>query len=148
MEKIQCFSTLMLKHPSALATQCMSRLKYGFCNKVISKRWNSDQLTTFTTYLSSLLGMITIVFSNHAQKRRQIWLKSVQLNRVSFFRSLLLSKLVKTQGKNYILYDNLKSHFQQQDQNKKEWMYIKLIFDKSIFWFLGFGIIAAFGPLN
>ena len=35
-------------------------LKYGFCNKVISERWNS---TTFTTYLSSLLGVIATVFS-------------------------------------------------------------------------------------
>ena len=26
-------------------------LKYGFCNKVISERWNSDQLNTITRYL-------------------------------------------------------------------------------------------------
>ena len=34
------------------------QLKYGFCNKVISERWNSDQLNTFTTYLYSLLGEV------------------------------------------------------------------------------------------
>ena len=37
----------------------MSSLKYGFCKK-------SDQLNTFATYLSSLLGVIAIAFSNHA----------------------------------------------------------------------------------
>ena len=31
-------------------TRHMCLLKYGFCNKVISEKWNSDQLTTFTTY--------------------------------------------------------------------------------------------------
>ena len=35
-------------------------LKYGFCNNSFRKRWTSDQLNTFTTYLSSLLGVIAI----------------------------------------------------------------------------------------
>ena len=65
-------------------------LKYGFCNKVISERWNSDQLTTFTTYLSSLLDLIAEYNSNHAQKWGQICCKSVQLVRVSSFRNNLL----------------------------------------------------------
>ena len=72
---------------------CTYVLKYGFCNKVISERWNSDELNTFTTYLFSLLGVIAIVFSNHAQKWEQICCKIVQLDRVAFFRSLFLSKL-------------------------------------------------------
>ena len=42
---------------------------------------------SFTTYLSSLLGVIAIVFSNHAQKWEQICCKSVQLDRVAFSRS-------------------------------------------------------------
>ena len=66
------------------------RLKYGFCNKVISERWNSDQLNTFTTHLSSLLGMIAEYNSNHAQKWGQICCESVQLVRVSSFRNELL----------------------------------------------------------
>ena len=65
-------------------------LKYGFCNKVISERWNSDELNTFTTYLSSLLGVIAEYNSNHAQKWGQICCKSVQLVRVSSFRNDLL----------------------------------------------------------
>ena len=62
-------------------------LKYGFCNKVFSERWNSDQLNTFTTYLSSLFGVIAEYNSNHAQKWGQICSKCVQLVRVSFFWS-------------------------------------------------------------
>jgi hypothetical protein len=42
-------------------------------------------LNTFTTYLSSLLGVIAIVFSNHAQKWGQLCCKSVQLVRGSSF---------------------------------------------------------------
>ena len=49
---------------------------------------------TFSTYLSSLVGMIAIVFSNQAQKWGQICCISVQLERAAFFRSLLFSKLV------------------------------------------------------
>ena len=44
----------------------------------ISERWTSDQLNTFTTYSSSLLGVIAIVFSNHTQKCGKICCKSVQ----------------------------------------------------------------------
>ena len=69
-------------------------LKYGFCNKVISERWNSDELNTFTTYLSSLLGVISIVFSNHAQKWGQICCKSVQLARISSFRNDFITKSI------------------------------------------------------
>ena len=63
-------------------------LKYGFCS--ISERWTSDQLNTFTTYLSSLLGVIAEYNSNHAQKWGQIWCKSGQLVRGSSFRNDLL----------------------------------------------------------
>ena len=52
-----------------------------------TERWNSDELNTFTTYLSWLLGVIAIVFSNHAQKWWQICCKSVQLDKVAFCRS-------------------------------------------------------------
>ena len=38
-------------------------LKYQFWKNVTSEKWNSDGLNTFTTYLSSLLGVIAIVFS-------------------------------------------------------------------------------------
>ena len=62
-------------------------LKYQFWKNVTSEKWNSDQLTTFTTYLSSLLGVIAIVFSNHAQKWGQICCESGQLVRVLFFRN-------------------------------------------------------------
>ena len=51
-------------------------------------------LNTFTTYLSSLLGVIAIVFSNHAQKWQQIYCKSVQLVRVSSFRNDKIHTLV------------------------------------------------------
>ena len=43
-------------------------------------------MNTFTTYLSSLLGVIAEYNSNHAQKWGQICWKSVQLDRVAFFR--------------------------------------------------------------
>ena len=69
-------------------------LKYGFCNKVISERWNSDKLNTFTTYLSSLLGVIAIVFRNHAQKWGQICCKSVKLVKVSSFRNDFVTKSI------------------------------------------------------
>ena len=46
------------------------------------KLWRVEH---FWTYLSSLLGVIAIVFSNHAQKWRQICCESVQPARVSFF---------------------------------------------------------------
>ena len=64
--------------------------KVWILEQVISERWNSDELNTFTTYLSSLLGVIAIVFSNHAQKWGQICCKSVQLVRGSSFRNDLL----------------------------------------------------------
>ena len=48
-----------------------------FVTKSFSERWNSDQLTTFTTYLSSLLGVIAIVLSNHVQKWGQILVMSL-----------------------------------------------------------------------
>ena len=47
-------------------------------------------MNTFTTALSSLLGVIAIVFSNHAQRWGQRCCKSVQLVRVSYFRNDLL----------------------------------------------------------
>ena len=69
-------------------------LKYGFCNKVISERWNSDQLTTFTTYLSSLLDLIAEYNSNHAQNWWQICCESVQLIRFSSFRNDFVTKSI------------------------------------------------------
>ena len=48
------------------------------------------KMNTFTTYLFSLLGVIAIVFRNHAQKWGQICCKSVQLVRGSSFRNGLL----------------------------------------------------------
>ena len=39
-----------------------------FVTKSFQKDENSDQLNTFTTYLSSLLGVIAEYNSNHAQK--------------------------------------------------------------------------------
>ena len=65
-------------------------LKYGFCNKVTSERWNSDQLNTFTTYLYSLLGVIAEYNRNHDQKWGQICFKSVQLVRGWSFQNDLL----------------------------------------------------------
>ena len=62
-------------------------LKYQFWKNVTSEKWNSGGLNTFTTYLSSLLGVIAEYNSNHAQKWRQICCESVQPARVSFFRS-------------------------------------------------------------
>ena len=50
-------------------------LKYQFWKNVTLEKMNSDGLNTFTTYFSSLLGVIAIVFSNHAQKWRQIYVK-------------------------------------------------------------------------
>ena len=72
----------------------ITSLKYQFWKNVTSEKWNSDGLNTFTTYLSSLLGVIAEYNSNHAQKWRQICCKGVQPVRVSFFRSDILSKLV------------------------------------------------------
>ena len=69
-------------------------LKYQFWKNVTSEKWNSDTLNTFGHFLSSLLGVIATVFSNHAQKWRQKVSKSVQRPRVSLFRSDILSKLV------------------------------------------------------
>ena len=54
------------------------------------ERWTSDQLNTFTTNLSSLLGVIAEYNSNHAQKWGQICCNSVQLVRGSSFRIDLL----------------------------------------------------------
>ena len=67
------------------------KLKYGFCKKSLRK---NDQLNTFATYLSSLLGVIAIVFSNHAQKWGQICCKSGQLVRVSSFRNDFVTKSI------------------------------------------------------
>ena len=39
---------------------CIYLLKYQFWKNVTSEKWNSDELTTFTSYLSSLLGVIAI----------------------------------------------------------------------------------------
>ena len=41
-------------------------LKYQFWKNVTSEKWNSVGLNTFTTYLSSLLGVIAEYNSNHA----------------------------------------------------------------------------------
>ena len=71
----------------------MLYLKYGFCNKVISERWNSDQLNTFATYLSSLLGGFAGYNDKITQKWGQICWKSVQLVRASSFRNDLLQNL-------------------------------------------------------
>ena len=67
-------------------------LKYQFWKKVTSEKWNSDALNTFTTYLSSLLGVIAIVFSNHAQKWRQMCPKvfnppEFHFSEVTFFQN-------------------------------------------------------------
>ena len=51
------------------------------------KLWRVEH---FWTYLSSHLGVIAIVFSNHAQKLGQICCKCVQLVRGSSFRNDLL----------------------------------------------------------
>ena len=61
------------------------------CHLGKMKLWRFEH---FWTYLSSLLGVITEYNSNHSQKWRQKVSKSVQLPRVSFFRSDILSKLV------------------------------------------------------
>ena len=55
-------SQILLKIYLILILLTFMYLKYGFCNKVISERWTSKQLNTFTTYLSSILGVIPIVF--------------------------------------------------------------------------------------
>ena len=67
------------------------------------ERWTSDQLNTFSTYLSSLLGGFVIAPSKPTQKWRQKSWKSVQLVRGSsfwndllqnpYFRSTFLLKL-------------------------------------------------------
>ena len=43
-------------------------VKVTILKEVTSEKCNSVELNTFSTYLSSLLGVIAIVFSNHAQK--------------------------------------------------------------------------------
>ena len=43
-------------------------IKVPILKEVTSEKCNSVELNTFSTYLSSLLGVIAIVFSNHAQK--------------------------------------------------------------------------------
>ena len=86
--------SLTIQTMGNLTKRVLDLLKYGFCNKVISERWNSDQLNTFTTYLSSLLGVIAIVFSNHVQKWGQICCESGQLVRVSFFRNDFVTKSI------------------------------------------------------
>ena len=53
---------LMTSHVSS-ALWTLSILK-----EVTSEKCNSIELNTFSTNLSSLLGVIAIVFSNHAQK--------------------------------------------------------------------------------
>ena len=70
--KIHTLVTFLLHNRRKLEP---SWLKYQFWKNVTSEKWNSDGLNTFTTYLSSLLGVIAIVFSNHAQKWRQIYVK-------------------------------------------------------------------------
>ena len=58
---IKCyFSSIEPKDLFNFVTSLSLLLVYGFCNKVISERWNSDQLYTFTSYLSSLLGVIAL----------------------------------------------------------------------------------------
>ena len=53
----------------------MAKVKHGFdttkvpiLKEVTSEKCNSVELNTFTTYLSSLLGVIAEYNSNHAQK--------------------------------------------------------------------------------
>ena len=71
------------KVPISLSNFTTELLKYGFCNKSFRK---DEPLTSWTLLLlSSLLGVIAIVFSNHAQKWGQICCKSVQLVRGSSF---------------------------------------------------------------
>ena len=65
---LKCWNIPIFKSIELLTTSAQKKvhmpsfrtrlLKYGFCNKVISERWNSYQLNTFTTYLSAILGMI------------------------------------------------------------------------------------------
>jgi hypothetical protein len=74
--------TLFWKYVKGLYVK-IAMLKYGICNKSFRK----DEPLTSWTYLSSLLDLIAIVFSNHAQKWGQILCKSVQLVRGSSFRN-------------------------------------------------------------
>ena len=46
---------------------------------------NSVELNTFSTYLSSLLGMIAIVFSNHAKSEDKYVVKVFNLTGLHFF---------------------------------------------------------------
>ena len=68
----------------------VNALKYGFCDKSFQKDEPLTSWTLFSTYLSSLLGVIAGYNSNHAQKCGQICCKSVQLVRGSSFRNDLL----------------------------------------------------------
>ena len=74
----------------------MALLKYQFWKNVTSEKWNSDGLNTFTTYLSSLLGVIAEYNSNHAQKWRQICPKvfnpsEFHFSEVTFFQNWYFS---------------------------------------------------------
>ena len=67
-------------------------LKYQFWKNVTLEKWNSGGLNTFGHFLSSLLGVIAIVFSNHAQKWRQICPKvfnppEFHFSEVTFFQN-------------------------------------------------------------
>ena len=61
--------------------------KVPILKEVTTEKCNSVELNNFSTYLSSLLGLIAIVFCNHAHKRGQICCQNVQLVRGSSFRN-------------------------------------------------------------
>ena len=71
----------------------MNQLKYQFWKNVTSEKCNSDGLNTFGhRNLSSHLGVIAIVFSNHTQKWRQICPKvfnpsEFHFSEVTFFQN-------------------------------------------------------------
>ena len=78
-------------YDKCLCQNQMKWLKCGFCNNSFRK---DEPLTSWTIlqhmHLSSIFGVISIVFSNHPQKWGQICCKSVQLVRGSSFRNDLL----------------------------------------------------------
>ena len=53
---------------SGVFSRSGKQIKVPILKEVTSEKCNSVELNTFSTYLSSLLRVIAIVFSNHAQK--------------------------------------------------------------------------------
>ena len=69
--------------------------KYQFWKNVTSEKWNSDTLNTFGHFLSSLLGVIATVFSNHSQKWRQkvFNVSEFHFSEVTFFQNWYFSRI-------------------------------------------------------